>query len=62
MIVDICYRGIDFLSGDLVEDSDEDRTDGGDAAGDEDNPEVGATLISYVRKKWISAYLAQMSK
>jgi hypothetical protein len=56
------YRGIAFLPGDFVYDSDEDRTNGGNATGDEDDPKIGTTYFSYVYKESLNAYLAQMSK
>ena len=40
------YRGIAFLLSDFVYDSDEDRTNGGNAAGDEDDPKIGTTCFS----------------
>jgi hypothetical protein len=40
------YRGIAFLPSDFMYDSDEDRTNGGNAAGDEDNPKIGTTCFS----------------
>jgi hypothetical protein len=40
------HRGIAFLSSDFVYDSDEDRTNGGDAASDEDDPKIGTTCFS----------------
>jgi hypothetical protein len=40
------YRGIALLPGEFMYDSDEDRTNGGNAAGDEDDPKIGATCFS----------------
>jgi hypothetical protein len=46
--ISIHRRSTGFLPGELVYDSDEDRTDSGNAAGNEDDPEIGTTGISYV--------------
>ena len=40
------YRGIAFLPSNFVYDSDEDRANGGNAAGDEDDPKIGTTYFS----------------
>jgi hypothetical protein len=40
------YRGVAFLPSDFVYDSDEDRTNSGNAAGDEDDPKIGTTCFS----------------
>jgi hypothetical protein len=60
--VSSCYRGIAFLPSDFMYDSDEDRTNGGNAASDEDDPKIGTTCFSLVHKESSNAYLAQMSK
>ena len=40
------HRGIFFLPSDFVYDSDKDRADSGNAAGDEDDPKIGAAYFS----------------
>lgn len=62
VVVDVCYCGVDFLSCDSVDDSDQDGSDGGDAAGDEHNPEISAIQVSKIRKNEMTAFLAQMSR
>lgn len=46
MSVSSRYRDIAFLPSDFMYDSDEDRTNGGNAAGDEDDPKIGTTCFS----------------
>jgi hypothetical protein len=55
-------RRIAFLPSDFVYDADEDRTNSGNTAGDEDDPEIGTTIFSYVNQGSMSAYLAQISR
>jgi hypothetical protein len=40
------YRNIPFLPSDFVYDSDDDGTNGGNTAGDEDDPKIGTTWFS----------------
>lgn len=51
-----------FFPGEGVYDSDDDWTDGGDTASDENDPNIGAVSFSFIHSRLSNSYLAQISK